>query len=33
MKDLLIELDSRMKMPLYEQICRFIKEELSLIHI
>lgn len=28
MKDLLIELDSRMKMPLYEQICRFIKEEI-----
>ena len=28
MKNLLIELDSRMKMPLYEQICRFIKEEI-----
>ena len=28
MKDLLIQLDAGRKMPLYEQICRFLKEEI-----
>ena len=28
MKELLIQLDPDRKMPLYEQICRFLKEEI-----
>ena len=28
MKELLVQLDADRKIPLYEQICRFLKEEI-----